>query len=324
MDPNTQTIPVVDFAEWSSSSGPSRLQVAQKLVEASQKVGFAYIVNSSLSDTLLDEAFHLSQCFFELPSDEKLKAPHPPGWAVHRGYSWPGLEKVGLAEGPDIKESYDIGSEDNSAQPNQWILEESLPEFRSFMTRFYWEGFRVASEVLKALSLGLGLEEDHLLKKHSGHNNQLRLLHYPPIPVDELESGRSARCPAHTDWSSITLLFQDDCGGLEVEDLNRPGTFIPAPPIKNAIVMNIGDLLQRWTNDHLRSTIHRVTLPPLADRIEGEDRMTRRRFSIPYFLAPDPDCLIECIPSFMGVKEPARYEPITQAGYNQMRAEQMY
>jgi isopenicillin N synthase-like dioxygenase len=135
-----------------------------------------------------------------------------------------------------------------STQRNQWIPEEYLPDFRAFMTRFYWECFRVGGEVLQALAIGLDLDENHLLQKHSGNNNQLRLLHYPPITAEALESHRAARCPAHSDWTSITLLFQDDCGGLEVEDVNRPGSFVPATPMKNSIVMNVGDLLQRWSN----------------------------------------------------------------------------
>ncbi|KAJ5935417.1 Oxoglutarate/iron-dependent dioxygenase [Penicillium verhagenii] len=335
---SASAIPIVDFARWNSDD-TSRLLIAREIVAACQKVGFVYIVNHSLPESLLDDAFHWSQIFFELSQEEKLQAPHPEGWAVHRGYSWPGLEKVSgleatsaeddqerakeLREVPDIKESYDIGSENNPSQPNQWIPEETLPGFRSFMTNFYGECFRVGGEILQALAKGLDLDENHLLEKHSGHNNQLRLLHYPPVPASALENDRAARCPAHTDWSSITLLFQDDCGGLEVEDVHRPGTFVPATPIKNAIVMNVGDLLQRWSNDRLRSTSHRVTLPPLADRFEGKERMTRGRFSIPYFMAPDPDSVIECIPSCRG-DEPAKYEPITQAGYNQMRASMQY
>ncbi|KAJ5478094.1 hypothetical protein N7530_003603 [Penicillium desertorum] len=327
-------IPVVDFAGWNTES--SRQQIAQDIVAACKKVGFVYIVNHSLPESMLDEAFSWSKLFFELPQDEKLKAPHPEGWAVHRGYSWPGLEKVSqamstgndkdkvdqLREVTDIKESYDIGSDENTTQPNQWLPENSLPGFRDFMLRFYWECFRVGGEVLQALAVGLELDENHLLSKHSGHNNQLRLLYYPPIPAEAIETERAARCPAHTDWSSITLLFQDDCGGLEVEDVSSPGTFVSATPIKNAIVMNVGDLLQRWSNDLLRSTTHRVTLPPLPDRIEGTDRMTRRRFSIPYFMSPDSDSVIECIPC-VG-EGAAKYEPITQAEYNQMRASMQY
>ncbi|KAJ5217329.1 hypothetical protein N7468_010337 [Penicillium chermesinum] len=328
-------IPIVDFANW-KSEGSNRRQVAQDIVTACRKVGFVYIINHSLHEVLLEEAFQWSQRFFDLPQEEKLKAPHPEGWAVHRGYSWPGLEKVSqafsaendeervkqLREIPDIKESFDIGSEENPSQPNQWVPEDSLPGFRTFMNKFYWECFRAAGEVLQALAVGLNLEENYLLRKHSGHNNQIRLLHYPPIPAEALESHRAARCPAHTDWSSITVLFQDDCGGLEVENPDQPGNFIPATPVKNAMVVNIGDLLQRWSNDVLRSTSHRVTLPPLSDRFEGKQRLTRKRYSIPYFLAPDPDSVIECIPSESG--EPPKYEPITPAEYNQMRASMQY
>ncbi|KAI2670563.1 hypothetical protein LCP963914a_9821 [Penicillium roqueforti] len=326
-------IPVVDFA-YNSEAG--RQRVAQELITACKEVGFVYIVNHSLPESMLDEAFHWSKLFFDLPQELKLKAPHPDGWAVHRGYSWPGLEKVSqamsgdgldrqqLREIPDFKESYDIGSDENVDQPNQWLPEEDLPGFRDFMHRFYWQCFRVGGEILRTLAVGLDLDENHLLTRHSGHNNQLRLLHYPPIPAVAIETDRAARCPAHTDWSSITMLFQDDCGGLEVEDVTQPGTFVPAPPVRNAIVMNVGDLLQRWSNDILMSTSHRVTLPPLPDRFEGTERMTRRRFSIPYFMSPDPDTLIECIPSCVAEGEMAKYEPITQGNYNKMRASTNY
>ncbi|OJJ97840.1 hypothetical protein ASPACDRAFT_79972, partial [Aspergillus aculeatus ATCC 16872] len=339
-EPTPMTIPIVDFKAWfNTEDEAARRRVAQELMEACQRVGFVYIINYSLPEHVLDSTFDWMRRLFELPKDIKMQAPHPEGWAVHRGYSWPGLEKVSqtistgddeetrqrLREVPDVKEIYDIGSEENTAQPNQWIIEEALAGFRSFMNRFYWDCNGVGIEILRALALGLNLDnENHLAQKHSGHNNQLRLLHYLPVPADDLETDRVARCPAHTDWSSITMLFQDGCGGLEVEDISQPGKFVPAAPVKNAIVMNVGDLLQRWSNDRLRSTNHRVRLPQLSNRFEGSNRMTRERFSIPYFMAPDPDSVIECIPSCMSEDEPAKYEPITQAGYNQMRASMMY
>jgi isopenicillin N synthase-like dioxygenase len=117
------------------------------------------------------------------------------------------------------------------------------------MRDFYWECSNTSREILRAIGTGLKLHDpDFLLKFHSGHNNQLRLLHYPPIPAAELENESSARMPAHSDWGSITMLFQDDCGGLEVESRDVPGEFIKAHLLKNAIVMNIGDLLMRWSN----------------------------------------------------------------------------
>ena len=144
-----------------------------------------------------------------------------------------------------------MGSDNNDEQPNVWIPQSMLPGFREFMTQFYWECSEVGGNILRAIALGLGLEEDQLAKFHSGHNNQLRLLHYPPISAAPIEAGEMARMPPHTDWSSITMLFQDDVGGLEVEDIDRPLRFIPAIPVENAIVMNVGDLLQRWSNGKL-------------------------------------------------------------------------
>jgi isopenicillin N synthase-like dioxygenase len=209
------------------------------------------------------------------------------------------------------------------------------------MTSLYWTFFEAASRILRALALGIGLDEDHLLRLHSGHYNQLRLLHYPPIPARAIEEGKMARMPTHTDWSSMTMLFQDDCGGLQVENPNAPGKFVDVEPIEGALVMNVGDLLMRWSNgrktratgsvmltnyllDYLRSTSHRVALPALQDRFTGDERLTRARYSIPYFVTTDPDLVIECLPSCIDEKHPAKYEPISQRDYSNMRARMQY
>lgn len=145
-----------------------------------------------------------------------------------------------------------MGSDENEEQPNVWLPEGVLPGFRQFMDRFYWECFEVGKNILRAIALGIGLgDEEYLVKYHSGHGNQLRLLHYPSIPAAWLEGGKYARIPPHTDWSTITLLFQDECGGLEAEDIKHKGLYMPATPIENALVMNVGDLLQRWSNGKL-------------------------------------------------------------------------
>lgn len=159
-----------------------------------------------------------------------------------------------------------MGSESNSYQLNQWLPEDTLPGFRGFMNQFYWECGRVADEVLRAIAVGLDLEDKaYLAKKRSGENHHQRLLHYLPIPAEDLEKERASRCMAHTDWSTLTLLFQDDCGGLEVEDVSKPGKFIPAAPINNAVVMNAGDALQMWSNGtyHVLSGLYRE-LPGLT------------------------------------------------------------
>ena len=134
------------------------------------------------------------------------------------------------------------------------------------MTSFFWDMDKVAKVILRALAIGIGLDENYFMPFHSGNNNQLRLLHYPPVPAANLENESMARMPAHSDWGSITLSFQDDCGGLQVgiaelknvlaksmkvENPHQEGSFIAAPPLEDAIVLNIGDLLQRWSNGRL-------------------------------------------------------------------------
>ncbi|KAK4542266.1 hypothetical protein LTR36_006919 [Oleoguttula mirabilis] len=336
--PSPSTIPVIDFSRWNASTSKAeRLAVAKELTDACRRVGFVYIINHGLSQELLDEAFDTSKRLFDLSLEEKMQAPHPDGPEVHRGYSYPGLEKVSqymdgdehvgeqLRQVGDCKESYEVGSEENAQQPNVWLPESTLPGFKDFTTRFYWECNKVAQSLLQAMTLGIGLDDaEYLIKYHSGHNNQLRLLHYPPVPAAQFESQAAARMPAHSDWGSITLLFQDDCGGLEVEDPKTPGKFVPATPMTGACVMNVGDLLMRWSNDYLKSTLHRVTLPALSDRFEGDQRVTRARYSIPYFVSADTESLVECLPACTDAQHPVKYEPVTQDVYRKVRAKLQY
>jgi len=184
--------------------------------------------------------------------------------------------------------------------------------------------------ILRALALGLGFEdEDFLLQFHSGHENEVSLRHYPEVPESVIASEKMRRLGAHTDFDSFTLLFQDDCGGLEVQKAGCPGEFLEAGPVEGALVMNIGDILMRWSNgtssfsfqcknllilnlvDYLVSTIHRVHLPPLQDRYIGEERMTRERYSIPYFVAPKRNVLLECLPKCHSEENPPKYAPVT-------------
>ena len=211
------------------------------------------------------------------------------------------------------------------------------------MVAFYWECHEAAQSIMSAMALGIGLPDDtYFQPSHTGHNNQLRLLHYPPIPAAVLEQQSATRMDAHSDWGSITMLFQDDCGGLQIEDPHQRGSFIDVPPLKDAIVMNIGDLMMRWTNgayspmslslliptsvktDALKSSVHRVTLPPKQDRFTGDDRMTRARYSIPYFVSPEGHSMIKCLPSCTNEGNPAKYKPIVWDEYRLQRASVQY
>lgn len=235
-------IPIVDFAAFPTGDPASRARIAAELTSACRRVGFVYVRNHGIPVPLLEEAFSWSQRLFDLPDEKKLLAPHPPGPDVHRGYSWPGLEKVSqyihaAGDGDDdeaqrvgeelrkvadckvssmrpieqlskikgetirtpfspipTQESYEIGSETFARQPNVWLPEDVLPGFRAFMTAFYWRCFETGKQLLRALAIGLELDdEDFFLGFHSGENAQLRLLHYPPVETDKLASNAVAR-----------------------------------------------------------------------------------------------------------------------------------
>ncbi|CAD6585151.1 MAG: hypothetical protein ASARMPRED_002026 [Alectoria sarmentosa] len=332
-----KSIPIVDLSAFGAEGNTeARLESARALYQSCHDLGFVQILGHGVEPDLLREAFDWSEKLYSLSHDDKMKAPHPDGPVPHRGYSHPGLEKVyseaerdskdaietdgdSLRQVKDFKESYEIGSEDNSGQQNIWLPEEVLPGFRSFMMTFYWKLDKAAHRILEAVSLALGLteaEKGYLFELHSGHNNQLRLLHYPPIPTEKLRKQVVARMPAHCDWSSFTMLFQDDCGGLEFEDPNNTGSFVPAAPTTGALALNIGDMLQRFSNDVFPSASHRVTLPPRAASANHmHETVTRQRFSIPYFVAPDADKTVSCFSSCVSDEHPVKFEPVSFAEY---------
>lgn len=259
---NTCPVPTFDFSTWTSSTtSQERLKAAKVLVEACREFGCVYITNLELPSGLVNDAFDTMKRLFELTHDEKMQAPYPDHSKVHRGYSYPGLEMVHRPKPgetnftQDWREAYDIGSEENEEQPNKWLHNNTLPGFREFEMKFYWECDRVAKSLLTAVALGLGVEDpDDLLKFNSGQNNQLRLVHYPSLPVADLESEAKARLPAHCDFSTFTMLFSDDCGGLEFEDPKSPGEFFPVPPKEGAYLLSVGDFLMIWSNGEIPAT----------------------------------------------------------------------
>lgn len=224
---------------------------------------------------------------------------------------------------PDFKESYEIGREDDDHLPNIWLPEESLPGFRSFFNHFYEACYQLELHLLRAMALGMGLDEEFFRDYHVMKDNQIRLLHYPPVEEKLLRAGKVERLGAHSDFGSMTLLFQDEVGGLEVEDPNEEGRFLPVSLIPGTIVVNIGDFMQRWSNDTLRSTVHRVRAPPLETNESG-DRVTRARYSIPYFIGADQEKTVDCVPGCYGPGRPKKYEPINSREYIEMRLNASY
>ncbi|BEI86531.1 hypothetical protein CcaverHIS002_0608180 [Cutaneotrichosporon cavernicola] len=324
-------IPIIDFEGFGDGTSQRAMEIGEQFYAACRDVGFAYLVNTGVPQEEVDAIFSWSKKFFELPYDVKMTAPHPPRGDQHRGYSGVGVEQVSQmvfdedklhelrGKGADFKESFDMGSGDSQRCHNVWIEDHYLPGFRAGAEHFMSIGRALQEKALHALALGMPhVPTDFFDKYHTDADNQLRLLH---SPWSVFESGEKGRIGAHTDFSTCTFLFQDDVGGLEVESPSQPGTFIPAPPIKGAVVFNIGDFLMRWSNDELHSTLHRVRAP--ARRPE-DGEMTRERFSIPYFCSANANMTIDALPGTFGPERPKKYEPITAGEYVNMRLNATY
>ncbi|KAF6813866.1 hypothetical protein CPLU01_14550 [Colletotrichum plurivorum] len=308
------SIPLVDLSGLEADAdNEAALQAGKALVEAFRTAGFAYVKNHGIPDEVVVAAF---------------------AW---RGYSGIGWEKVTqmlfdadeISERrkiPDLKESYETGREDDDHLPNIWIPEASLPGFRAFFNGFYETCYGLELRLLRGVALGMGLDNDpdFFQRRHVKKNNQIRLLHYPPVEERLLRAGEAERLGAHTDFGTMTLLFQDDVGGLEVEDPGEPRHFTPVPPVPGTVVVNIGDFLQRWSNDTLRSTMHRVRAPPLEASGDGDGLVTRARYSIPYFIGADQEETVDCVPGCFGPGRPKKYDPINSREYIEMRLNATY
>ncbi|KAI0037000.1 thymine dioxygenase [Vararia minispora EC-137] len=313
----TGLVPIIDFEPF--LTGSNKQAVADEILKSLKAVGFVQLINHGVPQEKVDEMFRWSKSFFSLPLETKQLAPHPPSGTHHRGYSAPGREKVlqhvydkekveaMRLNVPDVKESFEVGREDDKIMPNIWLPDGVLPGFKQACLDFYWTCDITKFRILGALALGLGLDENYFESSHKVGDNQLRLLHYPSLPEQSLKNGEAARIGQHSDFGSITMLFQDAVGGLEVEDPNNPGEFKAVPSVENALVVNAGDFLMRWSNDLIRSTIHRVQAPPGSSK----DGATPERYSIPY----DFDTVVECLPGTYSDVRPKRYEPISASEY---------
>ncbi|KAG0645458.1 2-oxoglutarate-dependent dioxygenase [Hyphodiscus hymeniophilus] len=224
--------------------------------------------------------------------------------AINQGYTPEGAEngKDGII---NHKEAYEHRRFQNQKCPS----DEEMKGFKTFMDNFYQKCHKLSLEVLRALGLILNLPPTFFDNYMARSDAQFRILHYMPVPVHTLLSERHARIHPHTDFGFCTILFQDSVGGLEIDPFHTK-SFLPATPIPGTCVINIADLLQRLSNDRLRSTLHRVVAPPLSEekrREIGEDGMLPPRYSAAFFVHPSPDITIEPL---VGVDEEPKYAPV--------------
>ena len=301
-------IPTFDITRYDTD----REAFVAELGAAYREWGFAGISNHGISPELIDNAYAAFKKFFALTEEVKKKY-HVPGGGGARGYTPFGVETAKGSKHFDLKEFWHIGREipDDSKYrqfmaPNLWP--EEVPEFREYGYALYQALDSLGSRVLSALALHIGLPEDFFADKTNFGNSILRPIHYPPITADDIPNVRAG---AHGDINFITLLVGASAAGLEVR--SHEGEWVPFTSEGDTIVVNIGDMLERLTNHVYPSTIHRVVNPP------GEEAR-KPRYSVPFFLHPNPDFLIDVLPSCVSADNPSRYpEPITAQGFLEQR-----
>ena len=309
----TARIPTLDIRRFTDPSSPGdREAFVAELGACYREWGFAGIRGHGIATDLVDRAYDAFKRFFALPQDVKMKY-HVPGSGGARGYTPFMVETAKDSLYPDLKEFWHIGREipDDSPYravmpPNLWP--EEVPEFRELGYGLYQALDALGSKVLSALALHIGLPEQFFADKTNYGNSILRPIHYPPITTPDIPNVRAG---AHEDINFITLLVGASAEGLEV--LSRKGEWIPFTADEDTIVVNIGDMLQRLTNHVYPSTTHRVVNPP------GE-KARQPRYSVPFFLHPNPDFVIDVLPSCVSADNPSRYpEPITAHGFLEER-----
>ncbi|KAH9948356.1 Clavaminate synthase-like protein [Amylocystis lapponica] len=317
-------IPLIDFSKFLTATSQAEKQhTADEIVNGFKEVGFIYLDNHGIPDDLVRHTFHKSAEFFRLPADLKSKL----AWEdprSNRGYVQLGRERVTQSadpaeiaklreKAPDCKETMEIGRDWDKMWKNQWPQESDAPGFKDAMLHFFKTCHELHVVIMRAIALGLNLDEMFFEDKIHEQYHNLRLLSYPPIRTQMLQRDGQARAGAHSDYGTLTLLFQDAVGGLEVENPHTKH-FQPATPIPGTIVVNAGDLLSRWSNDVLRSTLHRVVAPP-AKSISATEGITPARQSIAFFCNPNGGAEIACLPNCYGPGREQKYVPVTTEQY---------
>jgi isopenicillin N synthase-like dioxygenase len=275
---------------------------AKELGESFERYGFAIIADHGIPADLIHRAEEKARAFFALPEEVK-RSHHIAGGGGARGYTPFGIETAKGATAYDLKEFWHVGRElppghpyAELMAPNVWP--EEVQSFRDTFLELFGAFDKAGLRILAAIARHLGLAPDYFEDTVKDGNSVLRLLHYPPIPGD----GPNVRAGAHEDINTITLLLGAEEAGLQL--LDRDGNWLPVSPKPGELAVNIGDMLQRLTNNVLRSTTHRVVNPP-------PERRGQSRYSMPFFLHFRPDFLIETLPGCMEDRPNLYPEPIT-------------
>jgi isopenicillin N synthase-like dioxygenase len=300
-------IPIIDFYTFTNGNTATQQTVVKQIYQACHEIGFMYLQNPGISKNLVKQVFTQSKSFFNLPLEVKQQLAWSDEFS-NTGYVGIERERLDRNKPGDLKEAFNLGK----ALLTCPSLSPISPVQDSCILAFYDTCTELANTVLQAFALALELPEDFFTTRHNQRNHTLRLLHYPSLQT--LPKLGQVRAGEHSDYGSITLLFQDEVGGLEVQTAS--GEWIAAPAIPGTVVVNTGDLMQRWTNDVFCSTQHRVMIP-------SDSSVKQSRYSVAFFCHPNNEIEIACLESCQRAYPPI-YPPILAGEYLLQRLQATY
>ena len=296
--------PIVSFEGFQSGDRLKILDTVSNVDRALSDCGFMASSDLGFSEELIAKVFEASETFFLSDTKNKMRSDYLSA-EENFGYQAFASEHLDPASPADLKETFTMRNILNATiEENRW----PSVEFKELMQLFFAECLERAFLLQRILAKALNLEEDFFVKFHSGQNISLRLLHYPVCSSDKVQDSQLG-AGAHTDYGLTTFLFQDSVGGLEICD--QDGNWQDVEPDKSVVLINSGDLLERWTNGKYRSTLHRVK--PMT---RGRDR-----FSIAFFVDPDSDTEVKVLDSFIGADTPRKFSDVKAGDYIRGRLE---
>ena len=301
------SIPVVDLADFLSGNQEKKKAFVQQLGKAYEDVGFVAVKNHGIPDELINDLYKYVQQFFSMPIEKKRRF-EVPGLAGQRGYTSFGKEHAKGSDAPDLKEFFQYGQivKDNDPVKKEYPENVQVDEVKPFNETFekaYRAFEKSGKSLLQAIALYLGLDQHYFDEYIHNGNSILRAIHYPPITH---EPKSAIRAEQHEDINLITLLVGASADGLQI--LTRKNEWVGVTSLPEQIVVNVGDMLQRLTNNRLKSTTHRVVNPP-------REKWHTSRFSIPFFLHPKSQMGLACLEGCVDSKHPKAYPDATAGQY---------
>lgn len=307
-------VPSLDLAHFTKGTPEQKAAFVQALGDAYNNIGFVAIKNHGLTDEMTEKLYSTIKEFFALPDDVKQKY-EVPELAGQRGYIGKGKEHAKGRSTGDLKEFYHVGQNvtDNDPIKEQYpdnIWPDELPQMEGIGLEVYKTLEAAGIKMLQAIALYLGLDEHYFDDKVHNGNSILRPIHYFPIENPDEVPADAVRAAEHGDINLITLLMGASADGLQV--LRNDGEWIPITALPEQLVVNVGDMLSRHTNNKLKSTIHRVVNPP-------REKMGTSRFSIPFFMHPRSEMDLTCLDNCIDEEHPKLYTDITAGEFLEER-----